>query len=146
MSSLRSFSTSFSFSDDYNVSLPEMRALLKPPYSYSGPPIIIVDVRPPLEMTASASPMLSSDLDEDGSVGGNRAVRLINVLLPDVLSGNWKGDKEAALRDDDDTIYIFTCKAGYRSNLAATFVMQKFGWKNVRNYGGGANEWWSAAK
>ncbi len=126
-----------------------MRYLLKPPatHSYSGPPVVIVDVRPMAEMLSSGhGPFLTNDLDEDGSVGGNPKVKLINVLLPTVLSGSWKGlEGSDPSSPSCDTTYIFSCAAGYRSNLAATYCKQRLGFKSVRNYGGGANEWWSAS-
>jgi rhodanese-related sulfurtransferase len=86
----------------------------------------------PVDRRALNIPLMDFVTDEDGS----------ESLLLDRLDENEFLDEYGIEKPSFDDNIIFTCKAGSRSNMAATFLLNKNSkYKSVFNYLGGADDW-----
>ena len=126
---------------------PSLLSLLKAPQQPANPTAVI-DVRNSLEIA------LSGRLDD----------KVINIPLqlfttPSFLeifgdteekrSLEYQEFKEEHLvphplsEEGMETTYIFSCKAGVRSMMAAEVILASGGGKEIMNYPGGSNDWFS---
>ena len=103
-----------------------------------SPKTFVIDVRNPIEIA------LSGKLDE----------KVVNIPLSTITHPSFLTSSPSEFQLDyniphplspsgKNTRYVFTCKAGVRSMVAAEVLVAVDGGAEIVNYPGGSNEWFS---
>lgn len=116
------------------ISLKELKSRMK------DKSVVVIDVREPDEIAATGA------IEHAGMTAANIPLGLIcgeaNVLSMSPEDVEHDFGVKLPAKDDDSKAIVFSCRSGMRAGNAA-MMAESLGYKNVLNYKGSANEWFS---